>query len=771
MKKWFGTYLGVLIAAVIVLSAVVGISKADEAQFGVVNETKGYSSQVVTKNGEDFVLYRYPDETKTQIVKADKDLKEYKTEGTVINNGVNYIFSFKEEGKKIFGIDPVVRNEEWVTPVFEAEGTFFATGATEREILVSIIAEDGRMVTEYMLPMNVENPQWTEKTTFTVSEEHFALYGSYVEDELLFVREDGKIFNRSVVVKEVKENIAETPLALNFENKVMAGAETTWKLNSVKTAFKYCLIPAVVIAILIVLILHARREKSHIVFRLVCAVEIVCIVVLSLAGYIFSSKVTEQKVLEQGIEAGYALEEIRLEQRADDTVKTEVYWNLTEERKTIIEDFIIANPSGEIIMSKTLPAGMNVDVIYGKDAVSLATKAASGREVVMTELEKDGYNNYAVALRDWTEMEPSSIFIAVLSEEGIALKAGEAAKDVWNIVAILMAVITAANIAIYIFFAGRWKRLTEGMAYVATNRKAFDKVPVTTDGLESAWASLDRIGHNTNKLYYERDMLYRSYYRFVPKGMDALLEKDETADIEIGDINKVRGCMVEYASGDIKNFDGSRYMRVMNESLEAMHKVREKRGGIFIGASADLKERKIFFENNSTEALKFAIELLHTQDENATLSDNESIMMLYESNFDYGVSGVKEMMTPFMYCAQERILEPYINALAKAKVKIALTEQTLRFVGNGFTTRYIGFVSGGETEGSIKIYECLDAYDEGKRKLMASTDSMFQKAIELFYSNDFYLARNMFNEVLKLNDKDNIARWYLFHCEYHLNNP
>jgi hypothetical protein len=40
----------------------------------------------------------------------------------------------------------------------------------------------------------------------------------------------------------------------------------------------------------------------------------------------------------------------------------------------------------------------------------------------------------------------------------------------------------------------------------------------------------------------------------------------------------------------------------------------------------------------------------------------------------------------------------------------------------------------------------------------------------LFYSNDFYLARNSFSEVLKENPDDKIARWYLFNCEHNLNN-
>ncbi|MBQ7084623.1 MAG: hypothetical protein IJM95_05160, partial [Anaerotignum sp.] len=273
------------------------------------------------------------------------------------------------------------------------------------------------------------------------------------------------------------------------------------------------------------------------------------------------------------------------------------------------------------------------------------------------------------------------------------------------------------------------------------------------------------------RLYYERDLLYRSYYKFVPKGMDILLKKPVLADIEVGDRTKIRGCMVDILLDDMKHLDGTAYLDTMTKSMELMHRARMQRDGIFLSASTDLHERKVFFEQNASRAMQFSVDLIHAYAENSLLADNDFIMMLHAAEFQYGVSGVKEMMTPYMYSEQESILEPYTNALAKAKVRIAMTEQTLRLIGGTVYTRYIGFLSGGEMVGSLKLYEGLDAYPETKRKLMMETDALFQKGLQLFYSNDFYLARNTFNEVLKLNEQDHIARWYLFHCEYHLNNP
>ena len=57
-----------------------------------------------------------------------------------------------------------------------------------------------------------------------------------------------------------------------------------------------------------------------------------------------------------------------------------------------------------------------------------------------------------------------------------------------------------------------------------------------------------------------------------------------------------------------------------------------------------------------------------------------------------------------------------------------------------------------------------------EKSLCLSYDDKFQKAIGLFCQNDFYLARNLFSAVLKLNPADGIARWYLFACEHYFNN-
>lgn len=772
MKKWLGLYIAICLAVLCVCSGVMGVTTAKQAAFGIVEQEGGYASQVIRAEGHSYVLYQNPEQKKFQIVKTDKKLTDYETVATAHQNGVYQLYRYTEGGRQFFGTEPLglAKGEEpWQPVVFQQEGEVLAFGSNEKGLCCSVLGEDGRTITEYTL--SLENPlEWKERQSYRLPEGHFALCGAYEGDALWIALEDGSVYRKMDILEETKETVGNTILADRLKSSVAEGGLGTWRFYWTRAVVLKLLVPVLLLSAVAVVLLYGSRKRNHLVFRLLCCTELLCCVALLFAGWFLSERLVQQRVLETGVEAGRVLEEIKASQRADGTVSPQVYWTAVEERKGLLEDLIILQPdSGEVLMAKTLPAGAAVDTYYGPEMEALAAEVAAGNQAVMTRLKQADHPSYVVALRDWTDMTPDSVLLAVLTESGIQKGIANQMASLKHLIAALLVLLSLAHIGLFFLFAGRWRKFVKGISYVATENMAYPETPRGNDGLQSAWVPLERIGHNLSRLYYETEKLYRSYYRFVPKDMETLLKKPELADMEIGDRNKIRGCMVHFVLEDMKHLDGADYMEVITKSMELMHGIRKQRQGIYLSGTTDLLERKLFFEQSAQNALQFSIDLLHAYGENELLAEKNLILMLHGADFQYGISGVKDMMTPYMYSAQESILEPYAKPLAKAKVKLVLTEQMVRLVGPGFSLRYIGFVSGGENVGSLKLYECLDAFEEKKRKLMLDTDAIFQKGLQLFYSNDFYLARNTFNEVLKLNEEDHIARWYLFHCEYHLN--
>jgi len=650
MKKWLGVSVVVFLLTLMGMSCIVGKQTAEKADFGVVQTEGEYISQVIQSEEGNFVLFQNALEEKFQIVNTDHDLKEYQTVGTVHQGRIYYLFGYLQNQKQTWDMKPIVlgKEENWVIPVLEAEGEFLAAGGTKNEILLSILGTDQKTITEYVISLEEPEPAWSERSSFSLIDGYHILYAAYDGNKLLFQQNDGKVFCKDVIVEEL-ETVEGTVLASYRGKGIVDGAMQNWIGTCALFSAERCILPALIVAMIVVLFLYGSSRKEPIIYRMFCYTEVASVLCFIVVGYLCAIAVAQQDFL---------------------TIEAEI------------------------------------------EAISF-------------------------------------IKIAVY---------------------ILVVIITLVHLIAVRAVAVKWKSFSKAIAYVATEKSAYSEIPTGNDGLQMVWEPLDVIGKSMSRQNYEREVVYKSYQRFIPKGMERLLKKQEVADIALGDSAIVNGCMVNFSLENIKDYDPSAYLSVMTDSLKIMHKVREKHGGIFHSAGTDLLERKIFFEENKEAALPFAVDLIHAYAENSCLKNIDYIFMLHLSDYYYGISGVDDRMMPFMFCKEEKIMESYVKEFVKAKVKIALTEQTLALVGDHFSVRYIGFISNKEL-GDLKIYECLDAYDETRRKRMETTKVIFQKALELFYSNDFYLARNEFNEVLKLNEQDQIARWYLFQCEYHLNHP
>ena len=151
---------------------------------------------------------------------------------------------------------------------------------------------------------------------------------------------------------------------------------------------------------------------------------------------------TKQEIMETGVEAGYVLEELKAGQRADGTVEASVYWKIAKQYEDLMDDIMIVNPANcEIIQAKTLTTGMNVLEFYENKVEKLIQQTAEGNKTAMMQLSK-GAGSYAVASRDFTQIEAKSLLLAMISREGIEKRVESAVSAIWNVILLLMAAVT-----------------------------------------------------------------------------------------------------------------------------------------------------------------------------------------------------------------------------------------------------------------------------------------------------------------------------------------
>ena len=275
---------------------------------------------------------------------------------------------------------------------------------------------------------------------------------------------------------------------------------------------------------------------------------------------------------------------------------------------------------------------------------------------------------------------------------------------------------------------------------------------------------------------YESVCTIRSYKRFVPEKMPELLERPVAEEIRLGDSRRIVGNVGIFSIGnraEARNtLEDDAFVDFINHSFGIFHDCITENHGWMLSSALRLSDMEALFPDSPADGVRAGLDFMgkiqvRTAD---AIPEPRACLILHKASFLYGIAGQEERLFPYLSSSELEFLGSFTQRFDEAGVRIVATEAYWRQLeGCGFTGRYIGFVSAGEQSGAYKLYEVLDAYPELERELRRSYDQRFQEAINLFYHNDFYLARNVFSSLLRACPGDGIARWYLFACERFFN--
>ena len=119
----------------------------------------------------------------------------------------------------------------------------------------------------------------------------------------------------------------------------------------------------------------------------------------------------------------------------------------------------------------------------------------------------------------------------------------------------------------------------------------------------------------------------------------------------------------------------------------------------------------------------------------------------------------------------EEEYEDYMDWFRRMRLGVLITSAVRDHEDSPYDLRYIGFVTpdAEHPEHHVELYEVLDACSTRVRQIRLQMQKKFAEALDLFYKQDFYFARNSFTEILREMPEDEITKWYLFECERYLN--
>jgi len=274
---------------------------------------------------------------------------------------------------------------------------------------------------------------------------------------------------------------------------------------------------------------------------------------------------------------------------------------------------------------------------------------------------------------------------------------------------------------------------------------------------------------------YELQCTVRSYQRFVPDKLTHLLSRANVMEVGFGDSQRVKGTVGLFSVGNRDlartSLEDAAFVEFINRCFGTLDACLDENEGYMLSNGLRLSLVETMFPRSAADGVQAGLDFWGQARETSVdgLPSPRPFLMLHSTSFLYGVAGQEDRLFPYVSSAELEFLGSYAQKFCEADVRIVVTEACWKQLDNRFVGRYIGFVSNGDGGQAYKLYEILDAYPELDRDLRKGYDERFQEALNLFYKNDFYLARNLFSSLLRACPEDGIVRWYLFASERFFN--
>lgn len=317
------------------------------------------------------------------------------------------------------------------------------------------------------------------------------------------------------------------------------------------------------------------------------------------------------------------------------------------------------------------------------------------------------------------------------------------------------------------------RELSARMERVADGDYSIKDLPNRKDEIGDMYRALQELCLSLSIRDYEVSSTMRSYHRFVPRGLEELLNRASVMEVCLGDnraIDGIAGLITVTNRQTVRAvLSDDEYVSFINRSSSLMDSSIRSQNGLPLSSGYSMESNKVYFSGGASCAVKSALDLIGNagaMPSTRTEPAPKFFVLLHKTVLLYGIAGSEDSMFPYLSSSELEALGVLAEPMREAGVQIVMTDRFMDKLGDGCVTRYIGFVSGGDEDERFKLYELLDPYSDIERNLRISYDSQLQEAINMFYKSDFYLARNIFSSIVRACPSDGIARWYLFACEH-----
>ena len=351
---------------------------------------------------------------------------------------------------------------------------------------------------------------------------------------------------------------------------------------------------------------------------------------------------------------------------------------------------------------------------------------------------------------------------------------------IYLLISVALIILFVVLLIVFIMFSvvlSPLKELKVAMEQISTGNYSVKMVNARNDEFSYIRDIFNKMCDKLSSNIYRINNISESYFRFVPRHIFDVLEKEDILDVKLGDKKKIDCVMVSHLLYNfnqveqyIVKYEGdnlSNTIRFVNRYFNIVYNNLEDTQGLLLTHDLNLTKIETMFLKNYGESIKYSVNIIKKIVNDPKLNEYIKLktgIIIYKASVLYGVVGEEKRAFPFVVSVEKDYMNEYIFNFENSGAKVIVTEDVKESAKDGleFNFRYIGYSFGGQDGRSIKMYEVLDCCDVVERQQKQSTLVLFKEALDLFYQKEFYSARNMFSNVVKQSPMDNIARWYLF---------
>ncbi len=441
------------------------------------------------------------------------------------------------------------------------------------------------------------------------------------------------------------------------------------------------------------------------------------------------------------------------------------YWGKTG---TIADLCVTSINNGRALVnvSTQLPYGQWLADSWGEAVDDCIEKAHAGNSPVWNEITLKGVSFLTVALPITDEAGARSFISAIVQYEDII------ADNAINLITYLgyMFFVWGCALVIIIIISYMRARELKVLSTTLTRVCSGDQLEVVkphagSKDFERMWNAAAELSKVMERNNYLKNQTLTSVSRFAPQNIEKFLGRDSITDVRVGDRGSVNGtvALVEVARPFIRK--RSDYMDYMSRNIEILCKYKSEYSGVIISDSATMCSSRILFANENGNPIAFGVRTVEALIKSDPAQRKRALILLHKTEYEYGITGSADQSFACISSTQLDAIALRIPKLMDLGLRVVASEDAMANHVNDYSVRYIGYLELGENGGNVKLYEVLDSAPMEERNRKKQTAQNFRRALDLYYTNDFYLARNVFTEVIKDCPEDLVARWYLFRCE------